>query len=112
MAFVVFFLSLGGIPPTAGFVGKLFLFGVAIQNESYWLAVIGILSSAVSVYYYFRVVMTMYMEPRSGEQPRVEFSNAPSLFLALVVLVLATIYLGLFPGDFIGAARNSVAGFI
>lgn len=112
MAFVVFFLSLGGIPPTAGFVGKLFLFGVAIQNGYYWLAVIGILSSAVSVYYYFRVVTVMYMEPRGANQPAVEFSLAPSLYVALAVLVLATLYLGLFPGGFIEAAKGSVAGFI
>ena len=112
LAFIVFFLSLGGLPPTAGFVGKLFLFGVAIQNEYYWLAVIGILSSAVSIYYYFRVIMLMYMEPRSESQPAIEFSTAPSVFLALVFLALATLYLGLFPGSFIDAARGSVAGFI
>ncbi len=112
MAFVVFFLSLGGLPPTAGFVGKLFLFGVAIQNEYYWLAVIGILSSAVSVYYYFRVVMVMYMEPRGESQPTVEFSLAPSLYVALTILVLATLYLGIFPGGFIEEAKNSVAGLI
>ncbi|MEE9240173.1 MAG: NADH-quinone oxidoreductase subunit N [bacterium] len=112
LAFVVFFLSLGGIPPTAGFVGKLFLFGVAIQNEYYWLAVIGILSSAVSIYYYFRVVMVMFMEPRTDEQPRAEFSKAPSVFVALLVLVLATLFLGFFPTEFIEAARNSVTGFI
>jgi NADH-quinone oxidoreductase subunit N len=112
MAFVVFFLSLGGIPPTAGFVGKLILFSAAIQNEYYWLAVIGILTSAVSIYYYFRVVMVMYMEPREATQPVVEFSKAPSLFAALVVLVLATLFLGIFPGGFIEAAKGSISGFI
>ena len=112
MAFVVFFLSLAGIPPTAGFVGKFFLFAAAIKNEYYWLAVIGILSSIVSMYYYFRVVMVMYMEPRGESQPMVEFSKAPSLFAVLVVLVLATLFLGIFPGGFIEAARGSLAGFI
>ncbi len=112
MAFVVFFLSLGGFPPTAGFVGKLLLFGTAIQNEYYWLAVIGILTSAISIYYYFRVVMVMYMEPRGESQPAIEFSKAPSIFVALVVLVIATIYLGLFPGSIITAAKSSVAGLL
>jgi len=112
LAFLVFFLSLAGLPPTAGFVGKLFLFAAAIKNEYYWLAVIGILSSAVSVYYYFRVVMVMYMEPRGESQPAVEFSKAPSLLAVLVVLVLATLFLGIFPGGFIEAARASIAGFI
>ena len=76
------------------------------------MAVIGILSSAVSVYYYFRVVMVMYMEPRGESQPAVEFSKAPSLLAVLVVLVLATLFLGIFPGGFIEAARASIAGFI
>ena len=56
--------------------------------------------------------MLMYMEPRSESQPAIEFSTAPSVFLALVFLALATLYLGLFPGSFIDAARGSVAGFI
>ncbi len=112
LAFLVFLLSLSGLPPTAGFVGKLFLFAAAIKNEYYWLAVIGILSSAVSVYYYFRVVRVMYMEPRGESQPAVEFSKAPSLLAVLVVLVVATLFLGIFPGGFIEAARASIAGFI
>src|SRR5581483_6224258 len=61
-AFVLFALSLIGIPPTAGFVGKLFLFSAAVQGGFYWLAVIGVLNSAISLYYYFRVVMVMYMQ--------------------------------------------------
>ncbi|MBI4251120.1 MAG: NADH-quinone oxidoreductase subunit N, partial [Candidatus Tectomicrobia bacterium] len=112
LAFVVFLLSLAGIPPTAGFVGKLFLFAAAIQNEYYWLAVIGILTSAVSVYYYGRVMMVMFMEDRRGAQPAVEFSKAPSLFLALVLLLFFTLLLGVFPGGFIEAARGSVQGLL
>ncbi|MFQ5693879.1 MAG: NADH-quinone oxidoreductase subunit N, partial [Nitrospinota bacterium] len=112
LAFVVFLLSLGGIPPTAGFVGKLYLFAAAIQNEYYWLAVIGILTSAVSMYYYGRIMMVMFMEPREEGQAAVEFSKAPSLFFALVVLVVVTLLLGVFPGSFIEAARGSAAGLI
>ncbi len=111
MAFVVFLLSLGGMPPTAGFVGKLYLFAAAVENEYYWLAVIGLLMSAVSMYYYGRIIMVMFMENRSEHQETVRFSNAPSLLFALVALVVATLLLGLFPGSFLDAAQGTVASF-
>ncbi len=112
MAFVVFLLSLGGIPPTAGFVGKLYLFAAAVQNEYYWLAAIGLLMSAVSMYYYGRIMMVMFMENRGESQEVMSLSSAPSLFFALVVLVVATLLLGIFPGSFLDAAKGTVAGFI
>ena len=112
LAFVVFLLSLGGIPPTAGFVGKLYLFAAAVQNEYYWLAAIGLLTSAVSMYYYGRIIMVMFMENREERQETATLSKAPSLLFALVVLVAATLLLGLFPGSFLEAAKGTVAGFI
>lgn len=112
LAFVVFLLSLGGIPPTAGFVGKLYLFAAAVQNEYYWLAAIGLLTSAVSMYYYGRIIMVMFMENREDRQEAATLSKAPSLLFALVVLVAATLLLGLFPGSFLEAAKGTVAGFI
>ena len=112
MAFVVFLLSLGGIPPTAGFVGKLYLFAAAVQNEYYWLAVIGLVMSAVSMYYYGRIIMVLYMENRGESQEVMRFASAPSLLVALVVLVAATLLLGIFPGSFLDAAKGAVAGFI
>ncbi len=110
LSFVVFLLSLAGIPPTAGFVGKLILFAAAIQNQYYWLAVIGIFSSAVSIYYYGHIIRVLYMSPRDTSQPPIEFSKSPSLLLTLFLLVIATIALGIFPGSFIEAARGSVLG--
>ncbi len=112
MAFVVFLLSLGGLPPTAGFVGKLYLFAAAVDNEYYWLAAVGLLMSAVSMYYYGRIIMVLFMESRSESQETMRFSSAPSLFFAMVVLVVATLLLGLFPGSFLDAAKGTVAGFI
>ena len=58
-AMLLFMLSLGGIPPTAGFMGKFWLFGAAIESGYVWLAVIGVLNSAVSLYYYIRIVVFM-----------------------------------------------------
>ena len=73
-AMLLFMLSLGGIPPTAGFMGKFWLFGAAIEAGYVWLAVIGVLNSAISLYYYIRIVVFMYLEEgrrrsESGVQP-------------------------------------------
>jgi len=91
---LLFMLSLGGIPPTAGFMGKFWLFSAAIDARYYWLAVIGVLNSAVSLYYYVRVVVFMYVKQEAiGSEP----SASPALTLALAVAVVATIALGIYP---------------
>jgi NADH-quinone oxidoreductase subunit N len=93
-AMLLFMLSLGGIPPTAGFMGKLWLFGAAIDAGYYWLAVIGVLNSAISLYYYIRVVVFMYLKKETiGSEP----SASPSLTLALGVAIAATLVLGVYP---------------
>jgi NADH-quinone oxidoreductase subunit N len=61
----VFMLSLTGLPPTLGLIGKIYLFRAVVEGGVYWLAVIGVLTSLISAYYYLRVVVTMYM--RDGE---------------------------------------------
>src|SRR5213075_3027846 len=61
-AMLLFMLSLGGIPPTAGFMGKFWLFSSAIDAGFVWLAVIGVLNSAISLYYYIRIVVFMYLK--------------------------------------------------
>jgi NADH-quinone oxidoreductase subunit N len=94
IAMLLFMLSLGGIPPTAGFMGKFWLFGAAIDAEYYWLAVIGVLNSAVSLYYYIRIVVFMMLrnEP-AGSEPK----QGPALACALGVAVVATLVLGVYP---------------
>jgi NADH-quinone oxidoreductase subunit N len=91
---LLFMLSLGGIPPTAGFMGKFWLFSAAIDAHYYWLAVIGVLNSAISLYYYVRIVVFMYLKPDViGSEP----SAGPALKLALAVAVVATIAIGIYP---------------
>jgi len=93
-AMLVFMLSLGGIPPTAGFMGKFWLFSAAIDAHYYWLAVIGVLNSAVSLYYYLRIVVFMYLKAdTAGSEP----TTSPALGIALGVAVLATVVLGVYP---------------
>jgi NADH-quinone oxidoreductase subunit N len=93
-AMLVFMLSLGGIPPTAGFMGKFWLFSAAIDSGYYGLAVIGVLNSAISLYYYVRIVVFMYLKKDTiGSTP----VASPSLTVALAVAVVATLVLGVYP---------------
>ncbi|RMF96135.1 MAG: NADH-quinone oxidoreductase subunit N [Candidatus Schekmanbacteria bacterium] len=100
----IFLLSLMGIPPMAGFVGKFYIFGAAIKAKLYYLAVIGILTSAVSVYYYFKIIKAMYID-----KPSERFSLLVSkpLALVLVVSMIMTLLIGLYPGPFLNLARES-----
>jgi NADH-quinone oxidoreductase subunit N len=93
-AMLFFMLSLGGIPPTAGFMGKFWLFSAAIDARYYWLAVIGVLNSAISLYYYLRIVVFMYLKPGTGGA---EPSASPALAFAIGLAVVATLVLGVYP---------------
>jgi NADH-quinone oxidoreductase subunit N len=106
VALSVFLLSLIGIPPTAGFVGKFYLFGAAVKSGYVWLAVIGVLNSAVAAYYYLRLIVFMYMREPEGA-PTV---LAPSLSgaLALVVALWGVVQLGVVPGPLFDLAQAAV----
>ena len=107
---VVFLLSFIGVPLTAGFFGKFYIFKAALDADLYWLAILGLLNSAVAAYYYLRIIVVMYMhEPTStteGLQPL-----SAGIKTALVASVLATIALGIFPSlvlDFAGRSSTLV----
>lgn len=106
---VIFFLSLTGLPPTAGFVGKFYLFASAIQSGYIGLAIVGVLSSAVSLYYYFSVVMQMYMQEAPKEHG---ISPTPGLAAALILMVAGTLVFGIFPGPLINAATAAITIFL
>jgi NADH-quinone oxidoreductase subunit N len=92
----LFLLSLLGMPLTAGFMGKIFVFSSALKQGYTWLVVIGVLNTAVSAYYYLRLIIVMFFRERTGtwELPRVPASVA----IALLLTILGVFYLGLFPG--------------
>jgi NADH-quinone oxidoreductase subunit N len=92
-AMTVFLLSLAGVPPTAGFIGKLYVFQAAVGGELYGLAIFGVLTSAMGAYYYLRVVVFMYMKPAEGEEA--EPLSSPALSLALGVAAIAVVGLGI-----------------
>ncbi|HEX5069885.1 MAG TPA: NADH-quinone oxidoreductase subunit N [Vicinamibacterales bacterium] len=102
----VFLLSLGGFPPTVGFIGKWYIFNAAVQAGFTKLAIIGVLTSVVSVFFYLRVVVMMYMtdDKAPGGRPRTPWVVATGLGLAVAVVF----YLGVQPGQVLTFARHSV----
>ena len=100
----IFLFSLGGIPPTAGFMGKFYIFSSAIEVNLYTLTVIGVLNAVIAIYYYLRVVVTMYMK-----EPVKDFSyvlRKPLMALSLSISIVGIIYLGIFPQSFINLLNN------
>ena len=106
-AMAVFMFSLAGIPPTAGFVGKFYIFSAAVKAGYVGLAVIGVLNSALSVYFYLRVTVMMYMRnPEKEPAGSLEFS--PGMVVALLIAVFFTLQMGIFPANYLNLARQSV----
>ena len=105
---LLFLLSLGGIPPTAGFMGKLYLFAAAVQAGYVWLVVVGVLMSAVSLYYYLRIVLQMYLRDGADAEPAALLA-APWTERVIVACAVAVLVIGVLPGPFGEAARATVS---
>lgn len=93
--FAIFMLSLAGFPPLAGFAGKFLIFSAAVETGWGWLAVVGVLNSLVSVYFYLRPVVQMYMSDVTPGWDRIRV--APLVVVALVIALLGVIALGVYP---------------
>jgi NADH-quinone oxidoreductase subunit N len=106
LALALFLLSLVGIPPTAGFVGKFYLFGAAVRSGYVWLAVIGVLNSAAAAYYYLRIIVNMYMREPEGTPAVIMPSFAGAL--AVAVALWGVIQLGIFPAPLFDLAQSAV----
>jgi NADH-quinone oxidoreductase subunit N len=102
----IFLFSLAGMPPTAGFIGKFYLFSGAIQKGYIWLAVIGVLNSAASVYYYLRIMVYMYMKNSDEEFEWIQVT-AP-ISLALVISVAGSLIPGIIPSVILQYAQMAV----
>jgi len=101
-AMAVFMFSLTGIPPFAGFFGKFYLFQAAVQANLTWLAIVGVINSAISAYYYLNVLVQMYM---SKEEKPPMLAWRPVLGLATLVAALFVIGIGLFPDFWLQLAK-------
>ena len=109
LAMLLALLSLGGIPPTAGFIGKFFIFKAAVDAELWWLALIGVLNAFIGLYYYLSVVKYMYLYRSDDEAERIPVSRAARV--ALAVSVLGIIYLGVAAGPAFEWTRQAGAAF-
>ena len=103
LSMTVFLLSLAGLPPFAGFIAKFYIFSAAVQEGLITLVIIAVLNSAISFYYYLKVVVFMYMK-----EPEAEFriSLTPLTLFVVFVGVIATVSLGIFPGSIIALASH------
>ncbi|MGH2521254.1 MAG: NADH-quinone oxidoreductase subunit N [Anaerolineales bacterium] len=102
LVFLIAFLSLGGMPPLAGFFGKFFVFAAAIQQGMIWLAVLGVLNAIVGLYYYLIVLKVVYLYRSENENVHIPVPRAYAL--ALWVCVLGILLLGTWAGPWIGWA--------
>ncbi len=102
-------ISLIGIPPTAGFMGKLYLFNAAVHGDLVWLAVVGVINSVVSAYYYLRVIRVMYMAP--GEPGELVPSSMP-VRLSLALTSLGVLGLGVLPGPLIKVSEAAASSLL
>lgn len=105
---MLFMVSLAGIPPTAGFIGKFYLFMAAVNAGLTWLAVVGLVFAAVSAFYYLRVVMVMYMrEPSSEQELETRLALSPTAMVVLAFAVAGVVFLGVYPGPLVSIATSS-----
>jgi NADH-quinone oxidoreductase subunit N len=109
VAMSIFMLSLAGIPATAGFMGKYRIFMAAVNSGYIWLAVIGVMNSLISVWYYLGVIVTMYMTPESEQ--KAEFTLSTTLMVAILIALFGTVQLGLFPNSWLELANRAGASF-
>jgi len=105
-AMAIFMFSLAGIPPTAGFVGKFYIFSAAVKAGYLGLAIIGVLNSALSVYFYLRVTVMMYM--RNPEKELASLNLSPAMIIALIIAVFGTLQMGITPSHYLNLARQSI----
>ena len=105
---LLFLLGLTGLPPTGGFVGKVYLFAAAVEAGWTWLAVVGVLASAVSLAAYFRIVVFMYLRDSDSGTPAPPPLRAPALAGGIALCAAATLILGVHPSPFVELARRSL----
>ena len=105
---LIFLLSLAGIPPTAGFIGKYFIFLALIETGHYSLAVLAVAYAVVALYYYFRIVVAMFMKEAPDAVP---LAVSPGLSVVLGLTLAMTLLIGIYPQPFVVLAREAVRPF-
>lgn len=109
VAMGVFLFSLTGLPPTAGFVGKVYLFSVLIEaRQFWWLAVLGVLNSVVSLYYYMRIMKAMFLD---GEPTGETVSDHPALATTILALMMPVLLFGVYWSPLMNLVQSSLEFF-
>jgi len=107
-AMLLFLLSLAGVPPLAGFIGKIYLFIAAMNQELYTLLIVGLINIVISMYYYLIVVKKMYINEPTDSSP---ITTSMPIKIAVYVGIAGTLLLGIYPGPFIDWAVNATLMF-
>ena len=102
---LIFMFALAGIPPTAGFIGKFYIFMAAVHADLVWLAVLIVIGSGISIYFYLNIIMVMYMKEPDGT---VTLSTSRPAILALAVAAIAVVVLGIYPAPVIDFTDQAV----
>jgi NADH-quinone oxidoreductase subunit N len=106
VAMTIFLFSLMGIPPTAGFAGKFYIFAGAVEAGYIWLVVLGVLNSAISLYYYLRIMVYMYFRDPAEDYAWVSMNTGA--MISIVVAIIGVFYLGIIPGSVMEMARLAI----
>jgi NADH-quinone oxidoreductase subunit N len=106
-ALAVFLFSLAGFPPTAGFLAKFYVFSAAVRQGHIGLVIVAVLASLVSVFYYLRIIVTMYMKDPAKEM-EIDRDN-PALYLVLFLCLYGVVQLGIWPGNLLVVIRQAAA---
>ncbi|MCX7985169.1 MAG: NADH-quinone oxidoreductase subunit N [Bacteroidetes bacterium] len=106
IAMTVFLISLTGIPPTAGFIGKLYLFAAALDAQWYWLAFLGVLNSVLALYYYVRIIRNMFLRESESAVPNISLTSGEVLLLG--ALLVPTLVFGIFFSPIVEIAQKSI----
>ena len=111
LALAIFLFSLTGIPLTVGFIGKFYLFAAVIRGQFYILAVVGIINSVISLYYYLRPIRTMFLDQPTGDEAALNTAGSAWNYGLMGLLATATIVMGLYWGPIIAFADRSLKFF-
>jgi NADH-quinone oxidoreductase subunit N len=106
LVMLLFLLSLAGIPPTAGFIGKYYLFAAAMKAGYAWLAVLAVVMSAVSLFYYFRIAAAMFFSEAAGAK----LKSSYALTAVVLICAVGTLAIGVLPQPFVAVLKSCVLG--
>jgi NADH-quinone oxidoreductase subunit N len=106
----LFLISLTGLPPTAGFIGKLYVFSAVVKAGYIWLAVVGVINSVISLFYYVKIFRNMYLNDVDSIKSKLTYS--PASIVLLFVFAIPTLYLGIFFNEIVKWASYSANIFM